>query len=59
MSPYHRRKALFPISLSNDRFSTEAVVPAIREVLSQYDDIILLIADQMQIFNQIGKELAA
>jgi hypothetical protein len=59
MIAYHRRKALFPISLSNDRFSTEAMVPAIGEVLGQYDDIILLIADQMQIFNRISKELAA
>lgn len=52
------RKALFPISLGNDRFSSEMVIPAIGGVLDRYSDVIVLIADRLQIYNHVSAAIA-
>jgi hypothetical protein len=54
----HIRKALFPISLSNSRFSSEWVAPAIASVLSEYNDITIVIADKLQLYNHVGEWVA-
>lgn len=45
-------KALFPISLNNQRFSTENVVVAYNSISSEYDNITFVIADQLQLYNK-------
>ncbi len=50
----HAKKALFPVSLSNQAFSSSWVVPAVRAVLGQYDEIIILVADRLQLYNHIA-----
>lgn len=45
-------KALFPISLSNQRFSTALVVPAIDSLVDKYDEVLFLIADRLQVYNR-------
>jgi hypothetical protein len=47
-----RQRALFPISLSNQRFSTQIVTPAIEEILDKYDEITFLVADRLQSYNR-------
>jgi hypothetical protein len=44
--------ALFPISLSNQAFGTEAVLPMLQHLLSRHDEVIFLIADQLQVYNK-------
>jgi tRNA-dependent cyclodipeptide synthase len=48
-------KALFPISLANQSFSTYNVEPAIRSVASNYSSIYVLIADDLQIYNFVAR----
>ena len=45
-------KALFPISLNNQRFSTENVVEAYNNINSKYENITFIIADQLQLYNK-------
>jgi len=52
------KRALFPISLSNDVFSTEKVVPAMKAVASKYSDVFILIADKIQIYNRVAIGMA-
>lgn len=49
-----RKRAFFPVSLSNDRFSTRNVAAAISQVLERYREIYVLIADRIQIYNRIA-----
>jgi tRNA-dependent cyclodipeptide synthase len=51
MKELESRHALFAISLSNERFSTEFVVPAVDSLLDRYDEITFLIADKLQLYN--------
>jgi hypothetical protein len=46
------RRALFPISLSNQAFSTENVLPLLQQLFAEYDRVIFLVADQLQIYNR-------
>lgn len=46
------RSALFPISLSNQAFSTENVLPLLPELFADYDRVVFLVADQLQIYNR-------
>ncbi|WP_459858913.1 hypothetical protein [Dongia sp. agr-C8] len=48
----HSRTALFPISLSNQKFSSKIVFPAIELMLGRYQKIVFLVADQLQLFNR-------
>lgn len=54
-----RRRALFPISLSNQRFSTLTVVPALESIVTLYDDFAFLIADRLQSYNRAIAAAAA
>lgn len=47
-----RGRALFPISLSNQGFSTDVVLPLLPELFSAYDHITFLVADHLQIYNK-------
>jgi len=49
-----RKRAFFPVSLSNDRFSTRNVAVAIGEVMERYREIYVLIADRIQLYNRIA-----
>lgn len=55
-------KALFPISLSNQRFSTSLVIPAIEGLVEKYDEVLFLVADRLQVYNRAvslgGRNLA-
>jgi hypothetical protein len=44
--------ALFPISLSNQEFSTGIVLPALGPLFLKYSKIMFLVADQLQIYNK-------
>lgn len=46
------RSALFPISLSNQAFSTENVLPLLAPLFAEYERIVFLVADQLQIYNR-------
>jgi hypothetical protein len=50
-----KRKALFPVSLSNDRFASKLVISAIAGVAHDYDDITILIADKLQVYNGVSR----
>jgi hypothetical protein len=52
-----KRKAFFPISLSNERFASKSVLSAIAAVLPDYDDITILVADKLQIYNQVSRAI--
>jgi hypothetical protein len=45
-------KALFPISLSNQRFATAKVEPALRVLAHRHHEIVFLVADQLQLYNK-------
>jgi hypothetical protein len=49
------RHVLFPISVDNTVFSTENTLGAISELLSDFDKITFLIADRIQVYNDIAK----
>jgi hypothetical protein len=44
--------ALFPISLSNQEFSTEKVLPVLPYIFSRHERVIFLVADHLQIYNK-------
>ena len=46
------RKALFPISMSNQHFSTTNTKEALKGIFEQFDEWIFLIADQLQFYNR-------
>lgn len=46
------RKALFPISLSNQDFSTDIVLPLLPNLFDRYDHVTFLVADHLQIYNK-------
>lgn len=46
------KRALFPISVSNQAFSTRKVLPALRAVLSRYGEVVIFIADHLQVYNK-------
>lgn len=46
------RSALFPISLSNQAFSTENILPLLPQLFAGYEKIVFLVADQLQIYNR-------
>lgn len=46
------RKFLFPISLSNNLFSTERVVSGLNAIPEAYDEVVFIIADQIQLYNR-------
>jgi hypothetical protein len=45
-------KTLFPISLNNLSFSTEKVVGALKPLMYEYEEIVFIIADQLQLYNR-------
>jgi len=45
-------RALFPISLNNQLFSTENVIEAYKAISLKYSSITFLIADQLQLYNK-------
>src|SRR6267143_1292851 len=49
------RKALFPISMSNQRFSTRKMVAALQGVFGEFDEWIFLIADRLQFYNRASR----
>jgi hypothetical protein len=44
--------ALFPISVSNQAFSTERVLPAMQFIFSRYAEVVFLVADHLQLYNK-------
>ncbi|GJM09857.1 MAG: hypothetical protein DHS20C11_21330 [Lysobacteraceae bacterium] len=46
------KKALFPISVSNQRYSTDNVVRALLSLSREYDLIVFLVADRLQMYNK-------
>lgn len=50
-----KAKALFPISLNNQIFSTERVINAINNITTNYDSMTFIIADQLQLYNKALK----
>ena len=49
------RKFLFPISLSNNLFSTKRVLFGLNAIPEAYDEVIFIIADQIQLYNRALK----
>lgn len=49
------RKALVPISLNNDVFSTRVVVPAVAAIASDFDQVLIAIADETQFYNRVAR----
>ena len=52
------RNVLVPISLNNDKFSTDNVAQLIEDLLSSGAHVEILIADRLQIYNRVVKALA-
>lgn len=57
------KKALFPISVDSDHFTTETVADGLTQVLPMVNSIMFLVADSLQIYNKskqilIGKNLS-
>lgn len=50
---------LFPISLNSERFSTEHVRPILKSISNQYLRIVIIIADQLQVYNSMIMNLGA
>jgi len=46
------RRALFPISLDSTSFRTSVVVPALKPICKDYEEILFLIADSLQVYNK-------
>jgi hypothetical protein len=46
------KRALFPISVSNQAFSTRRVLPALQAVLSSHAEVVIFIADHLQVYNK-------
>ena len=44
--------ALFPISLSNQVFSTEKVLPALPYIFTRHERVVFFVADHLQIYNK-------
>jgi hypothetical protein len=47
-----RETALFPISLSNQAFSSENVLPLLLGLFERYHKVMFLVADRLQIYNK-------
>ena len=45
-------RALFPISLNNQAFSTNRVLPALPHVFTRYNEVVFLVADHLQLYNK-------
>ena len=45
-------RALFPISVSNQRFSSERVSMLLPQILYRYDEIVFIVADHLQLYNK-------
>jgi hypothetical protein len=50
--------ALFPISLSNQHFSTDNALPAVARLFERHEKIVFFVADHLQIYNKAA-ELSA
>jgi len=46
------KRALFPISVSNQAFSTRRVLPALQALLSSYAEVVIFVADHLQVYNK-------
>lgn len=46
------RKALFPISVDSKRFTTSSVIPALQAFVPQFQQVIVLIADGLHLYNK-------
>lgn len=46
------RKALFPVSPSNSRFSTKVSLAALGGIVEQYEELLFIFADQLQLYNK-------
>jgi hypothetical protein len=46
-------KALFPISLSNQDFSSRRIAPALEYVFLRHEHVVFLVADRLQIYNKV------
>jgi hypothetical protein len=44
--------ALFPISLSNQEFSTERVLPVLPYIFARHEIVVFLVADHLQVYNK-------
>jgi hypothetical protein len=47
------RKALFPISVDSERFTTSRVIPALQAFVPQFQQVIVLIADGLHLYNKV------
>lgn len=45
-------RALFPISLGNNEFSTDKVAPILPEIFAHHTSVVFLVADQLQLYNK-------
>ena len=52
MDQDRRRKALIPVSLGNDRFSSENLVNALSAIPTPYDEFTFVIANNIQLYNR-------
>ena len=46
------RRALFPISVDNDQFTTANIIDAVSSFINDFDEVIFLIADRLQLYNK-------
>ena len=46
------RRALFPVSVSNQRFSSKRVSTLIPFLFDRYDEIVFIVADHLQLYNK-------
>lgn len=46
------RRALFPISVDNRKFTTAVATAALRPIVMEYEEIVFLIADRLQLYNR-------
>jgi len=49
------RKALIPISLGNDRFSSANLIPALEAIGQPYDELTFIIANNIQVYNRVRR----
>ncbi len=59
-----KKKALIPISVDNPGFSTSLMVSALSALNEKYDELVFLIADDLQLYNKVtnvksGADLSA
>ncbi|MGZ5527310.1 MAG: hypothetical protein ACXWJB_01430 [Limisphaerales bacterium] len=50
-------KALFPISVDNPGFTTSVVVAALNAIAEPYDEVLFLVADELQLYNKASSDL--